>query len=47
VVKAIKAGYRLFDCAQDYGNEKVGSFYVIADPRNAEKGFVGQSPKVL
>jgi hypothetical protein len=23
VVEAIKTGYRLFDCAQDYGNEKV------------------------
>ena len=25
VVHAIKAGYRLFDCAQDYGNETVGA----------------------
>jgi diketogulonate reductase-like aldo/keto reductase len=23
IVNAIKAGYRLFDCAQDYDNEKV------------------------
>ena len=23
VVNAIQAGYRLFDCAQDYGNERV------------------------
>jgi len=31
IVTAVKTGYRLFDCAQDYGNEKVIQLRVLVD----------------
>jgi hypothetical protein len=45
VVNAIKVGYRLFDCAQDYGNEKVSLSPFSVDFRNAGRESVEQSPK--
>lgn len=45
VVNAIKAGYRLFDCAQDYGNEKVFLESIIAYGRNAAKVSVERSQR--
>jgi len=45
IVNAINAGYRLFDCAQDYNNEKVNTLWRWTDIRNAEKVFVVQLKK--
>jgi diketogulonate reductase-like aldo/keto reductase len=45
VVNAVKVGYRLFDCAQDYDNEKVSCGKYPADYRNAEKASVVQLRK--
>jgi hypothetical protein len=45
IVNAIKTGYRLFDGAQDYGNEKVFPYRLI-DIRNVVKVFVARLMKV-
>jgi hypothetical protein len=46
IVYAVKAGYRLFDGAQDYDNEKVPPPLEGFNNRNVAMVSVARSPKV-